>query len=99
MRAWLPRVRSDPPPRPHPLPAGGELSEWLLVTWFLITTLCLKFSATEADCRRDYRGPYLTFKVCQSFKADQKGALQALADELDTEVLFLGVRCEKGMDG
>jgi hypothetical protein len=66
--------------------------------WLLIATLCIQTSATDAECRRDVRGPYLDRKACRDLERPLEIYLEGLAADLGAPVLFVKARCEKGDD-
>ena len=69
------------------------------MTWMMISTLCLQLSGVDAECAHESYGPYRVSKHCWERVKDQEAALEALADDLNAKVLFIGVTCRKGMDG
>jgi hypothetical protein len=66
--------------------------------WLLIATLCIQTSATDAECRRDVRGPYHAPLACREMLAPVRDVLVSVAGDLGAVVLFASVRCEKGND-
>ena len=66
--------------------------------WLMIATLCIQISATDAECRRDVRGPYLHPMACRDLLAPVEGVLLSVAGDLGAVVVFASVRCEKGRD-
>lgn len=69
------------------------------MTWLLISTLCLKLNAFDAECRRDVSGPYLTRIKCHVMRKPTGEIVQEVADEFDAEILFFATKCERGLDG
>lgn len=67
--------------------------------WLLVATLCITTSATDAECRREVRGPYLTPQACLERIRPTGALLQEVALDLGAVVLFAHVRCERGVDG
>ena len=66
--------------------------------WLLVSVLCLQTSATDAECRRDVRGPYHAPQACREMLAPVQAVLVSVAGDLGAVVLFASVRCEKGND-
>ena len=66
--------------------------------WLLVSVLCLQTSATDAECRRDVRGPYYAPQACREMLAPVQAVLVSVAGDLGAVVLFASVRCEKGND-
>ena len=66
--------------------------------WLLIATLCIQTSATDAECRRDVRGPYHAPQACREMLAPVQAVLVSVAGDLGATIIFQSVRCEKGQD-
>jgi len=66
--------------------------------WLLIATLCIQTSATDAECRRDVRGPYHAPQACREMLAPVREVLVIVAGDLGATIIFQSVRCEKGQD-
>ena len=66
--------------------------------WLLVLVLCLQTSATDAECRRDVRGPYHAPLACREMLAPVRDVLVSVAGDLGATIIFQSVRCEKGQD-
>jgi len=66
--------------------------------WMLVITVCLQFSSTEAECRRQVQGPHLTPMECRNRMPEQAKAIEKVIEGIGGRVLFANVSCKKGKD-
>ena len=66
--------------------------------WLLIATLCLQTSATDAERRREVRGPYHAPMACREMLAPVRDVLVSVAGDMGARVIFASVRCDQGSD-
>lgn len=67
--------------------------------WLLIATLCLQTSATDAECRREVRGPYPSTQECLERVRPTAAVLKEIAADLGAPVPFVSIHCARGMGG
>lgn len=66
--------------------------------WMLEIALCLQLSAGVIECRNEVQGPYVAPMACRERMKGQRDALQALADDVDANVVEIKVGCRRGRD-
>jgi len=66
--------------------------------WLAIAVLCLQTSATDIECHRDRRGPYLTMEECRGIARPWRETMLSVAAGVEAVIVFERVWCAKGND-
>ena len=65
--------------------------------WMLITVACMSYGP-DARCERHVRPSVRNLGECRAMMPAMKAHIETVVSDLDSKLIFLSVRCERGID-